>query len=870
VPDAVWLPLGSRLETSFDTADSTIAALSQFVCEVAQHLEDGSSLSNAVRSAAKRHPLAVSAFALAERDGASIEANFSLIDRLTFPDEPLPATMSFEGASARMRLALDALSVLDVKSMLSMCGSARFTPDAIRDSLDEPVAVFFDALLEHGILASGSPPLAPAPFADGPGVTRLQHAGLMYRGREAGVLVDPHLHSSYEPGGMRDTFQRHAFEGHVDAILISHSHLDHFHLPTLMSFPRDLPIVVPRSPRATMLCPDFGATLRALGFERVVTLGWYDAPLSIGDLEIFAFPFYGEQPLLHEAPRHPDLRNHGNTYVVRHDTYTSWFLVDSGNDLAGCMANVARDVAARFGGVDLLISNLREFSPYTPLYITGAGHYWLALTPDQMRRFSLMRNDVLTLGPGGVAEVCELASAREFLPYAHWWGEPGALAGSDERSLLDQLSAGLVARAAGTVIRPWRIGETRLTDRRTTPATSPSFARAIAEHQRRLLDYMRSEGSDMPLDDAIERAFMETPRHRFVRRYRPWGSKVWHEVNAANLPEHLAALYADRPLCLLGDDDDDPVSTISQPSFVLRMLHLLELAPGHSVFELGAGSGWNAALMGHLVGAGGHVYSTEVVPELAEAAAQNIRAAGLTNVSIVAADGGEGCAGAAPFDRAVFTAGAYDLPRRFYSQVREGGRLLMVVKSEGGGDSLYVLRKQADHFESLAATPCGFVSLKGKYQLKGLDPTSLEALPAWHQLRDQEVARVPFWWGGAGSDSFVWRTQGVRCFLSIAEPSFRAFTTPKSVSGVGGGDYFGLWDEAHGSLVLAKDDALIAYGTRHAMETLRMRIAEWTALGMPGGASYTLRLYPIDHSPRVLANQWIVRRSESQFVWSLA
>jgi protein-L-isoaspartate(D-aspartate) O-methyltransferase len=379
-----------------------------------------------------------------------------------------------------------------------------------------------------------------------------------------------------------------------------------------------------------------------------------------------------------------------------------------------------------------------------------------------------------------------------------------------------------------------------------------------------LLEHARTE--DVQLGDAIESAFVAVPRHRFVQRYRPWGRKEWQEVTERNLPEHLAALYADRPLCLLGDDDDDPISTISQPSFVLRMLKLLELAPGHKVFELGSGSGWNAALMGYLVGGRGHVDSVEVVPELAEAASRNVRAMGFANVSIVTGDGGEGCAGAAPFDRAVFTAGAYDLPRPFYSQVREGGRLLMVVKSEGGGDSLYVLEKKTEHFESVAAMPCGFVSLQGKYHLTGLDPSPIEALPAWSELENREVCRMPFWWGGAGSESFVWRTQGIRCFLSIAEPSFLAFSTP----GTCADHFFGLWEEAQGSLVLAKGDSLVAYGTPHALERLRQRIAEWTALGMPGAASYTLRLYPVEHLVDPAANQWIVERKESKFVWSLS
>ncbi len=72
---------------------------------------------------------------------------------------------------------------------------------------------------------------------------------------------------------------------------------------------------------------------------------------------------------------------------------------------------------------------------------------------------------------------------------------------------------------------------------------------------------------------------------------------------------------------LYGEDDSNVLSTISQPSFVLRMLDMLQLRPGHRVFELGAGSGWNAALMGHLVGPEGQVFSLELIPEVARAAA---------------------------------------------------------------------------------------------------------------------------------------------------------------------------------------------------------------------------------------------------------
>ena len=447
------------MEAAFLAADITIGALSGFVCDVAASLKLGTSLAGAVRSAAQRHPAAVEAFDLAGRDDHAIETQFALSDRLTFPNETLPQIMSFERHGARTSLGLDSLAALDVHSLLAMCGAGRFTVAQIRDAADASVSPLFESLLENGILVAGasSAPL-PARMVR-PGVTRLQHAGLLYRGNESGVLVDPHFHSSYEPHGLRENLMRSQFEGLVDAILISHSHRDHFDLPTLMTFSPETLIVVPRADRATMMCPDFAATLRALGFTRVVTLDWYDPPLTIGDLQVHAFPFYGEQPLLREAPRHVDLRNHGNTYVVQHDSYTSWFLIDSGNDWTGRMVDVAHAVKERFGTVDILLSNLREFALLKPTYITGAGHYWLALTPDQMRRFSSMRNDVITLGPKGVAEICHIVQAREFLPYAHWWGEAGEPPGPEERLLIEELRSGLNTFGAATKIYPWHIGE---------------------------------------------------------------------------------------------------------------------------------------------------------------------------------------------------------------------------------------------------------------------------------------------------------------------------------------------------------------------------------------------------------------------------
>jgi protein-L-isoaspartate(D-aspartate) O-methyltransferase len=391
----------------------------------------------------------------------------------------------------------------------------------------------------------------------------------------------------------------------------------------------------------------------------------------------------------------------------------------------------------------------------------------------------------------------------------------------------------------------------------------------VGKYQQQLLEQIQSIYYDRLTSEATEKAYLTTPRHVFVRRYREHGTKQWHEVRDENLEEHLATLYANKPLILYGEDDATVPSTISQPSFVLRMLEMLQLRAGQTVFELGAGSGWNAALMGNLVGQEGHVYSLELIPEVAKTAAETIATLGIKNVNIIVADGGEGYAAGAPYDRAIFTAGAYDLPGHFYSQVKDQGLLLIAIKTEGEGDNLFLLRKNQDHFESLESQAAGFVQMRGKYEIDSLDPIPIETIPEWTELKHKQVSKAPFWWGGKGKAGFAWRTLGIRSFLGITEPTYRAFKTEKTDQRSQEEYYFGLWDKEHRSLVLAKDDCLLAYGNSSAKERLLRKVRQWVKLGMPVAASLALKIYPSDLPLKKRKNQWIVKRRESQFLWSL-
>ena len=392
---------------------------------------------------------------------------------------------------------------------------------------------------------------------------------------------------------------------------------------------------------------------------------------------------------------------------------------------------------------------------------------------------------------------------------------------------------------------------------------------SAGKYQKQHLEQAKAIYYETPLSERTQNAYLETPRHQFIRRYRLWGVKEWSEVNENNLEEHLATLYADRALILFGEDDNDIPSTISQPSFVLRMLDMLQLAPGQRVFELGTGSGWNAALMGNLVTPEGSIYSLELIPEVALAAAHTMETLGIKNVHVIEADAGEGYAASAPYDRAIFTAGAYDLPHAFFDQIKEGGLLLIVVKSEGGGDTLFLLGKMHGYFESIDSMPCGFVQMRGKYQLENLKPIQHDELPEWAELENKLIQTRRFWWGGKGKWDFPWRTLGVRSFLGITEPAFRAFKTEPKSEGTRDEHYFGLLDQQQKSLVIAKDDLLRSYGSPAAEEHLLKAVEGWVRLGMPSAASFSLKIYPIDFALTANDKEWIVKRKESQFLWSL-
>lgn len=151
--------------------------------------------------------------------------------------------------------------------------------------------------------------------------------------------------------------------------------------------------------------------------------------------------------------------------------------------------------------------------------------------------------------------------------------------------------------------------------------------------------------------------------------------------------EQRAYSYQDTPLPIGYDQ------TISQPYIVAFMTQALDVEPDHRVFELGTGSGYQAAVLAELVD---EVYTVEIVPQLARRAEAILDSLDYDNVHVRAGDGWMGWPEAAPFDRMLLTAAAPEIPDQLIEQLRPGGRIVLPLGEAGAVQDLVLLQKRED------------------------------------------------------------------------------------------------------------------------------------------------------------------------------
>ena len=172
-------------------------------------------------------------------------------------------------------------------------------------------------------------------------------------------------------------------------------------------------------------------------------------------------------------------------------------------------------------------------------------------------------------------------------------------------------------------------------------------------------------------------------------------------------PELAAFAYLDSPVAI-GEGQ-----TISQPYVVALMLEAAAITAQDKVLEIGAGSGYVAALLSRMAR---QVFAIERHATLAVQAATRLRRLGCDNAEILCADGTEGLAAAAPFDAIIVSAGSPAIPVPLKQQLALGGRLLIPVECDDYGQMLTKLTRHAENaFASELLAPVSFVPLIGQH-----------------------------------------------------------------------------------------------------------------------------------------------------------
>lgn len=213
---------------------------------------------------------------------------------------------------------------------------------------------------------------------------------------------------------------------------------------------------------------------------------------------------------------------------------------------------------------------------------------------------------------------------------------------------------------------------------------SPSAAQLYTSHRSRMVEQLRKRGIK---HEGVLKAMLEIPRHLFV-------------------PEALAAkAYGDHALPI------GEMQTISQPYMVARMTELLEVDKDSKVLEIGAGSGYQTAVLSAVAG---RVYAIERISALARAAQANIRQLGCFNATVKWFDGTIGWSEHAPYDAVLVAAASPDIPEPLVAQLGAGGRLVIPIGNEEQQTLVRVIKteggiKREDHGQ------CVFVKLVGRH-----------------------------------------------------------------------------------------------------------------------------------------------------------
>lgn len=193
----------------------------------------------------------------------------------------------------------------------------------------------------------------------------------------------------------------------------------------------------------------------------------------------------------------------------------------------------------------------------------------------------------------------------------------------------------------------------------------------------------------------VEQVMRSVPRHRFV-------------------PEAaIEDAYADIAVITKQAGDGTALSCASVPTIVAMMLDQLDVQSGQRILEIGAGTGYNAALLSELAGPDSRVTTVDIDPDVTAQARASLDANGYTDVVVITGDGALGSEEHAPYDRIIFTVGAWDITPAIWQQLAPGGRLVLPLRWRGQTRSVPFVR-DGERLVADSTELCGFVPMVGQ------------------------------------------------------------------------------------------------------------------------------------------------------------
>ncbi|MBV9162245.1 MAG: hypothetical protein JO281_11980 [Pseudonocardiales bacterium] len=357
--------------------------------------------------------------------------------------------------------------------------------------------------------------------------------------------------------------------------------------------------------------------------------------------------------------------------------------------------------------------------------------------------------------------------------------------------------------------------------------TIPSTGQ-VAERLTAYADSLREVGAIRT--QAVHAAFATVPRHRFLPHFRYYAEDYTLDTEQEPSGEVLDIVYANNSLLTHAGRNGNPTSSSSAPSVMAKMLEALDLRPGLRTLEIGAGTGYNAALIHHITGAS--VVTVEVGRSAATEATTALRALGFdAGVYVIHGDGYPGYPGGAPYDRLIATCGIAGIPPQWLDQLAPEALIIAPVAHAGAHPSLVVYRHHdTNTLTGRALLWSDFIPAAGP-----LRPTELFHHDPAHDIPTSNARHVPH----AGPVLDQTQYHDLWCYLGTrdsrvtrAYPDTDAFDLALGVCA--------LVDLDAGTAWIHTDGTMTTTGNPEIGDQLATLVQQWDTTGRPSVSGWIM------------------------------